>query len=64
MKSKSTVIYAPSGYGKSYLILRTADNLRKKGYRIKVITADPEEIKKAQEAIQKAEAIMRGEKVE
>jgi hypothetical protein len=31
---------------------------------IKVITADPEEIKKAQEAIQKAEAIMRGEKVE
>ena len=31
---------------------------------IKVITADPEEIRKAQEAIQKAEAIMRGEKVE
>lgn len=31
---------------------------------IKIITADPEEIRKAQEAIQKAEAIMRGEKVE
>lgn len=30
----------------------------------KVVTADPEEIKKAQEAIQKAEAIMRWEKVE
>lgn len=31
---------------------------------IKIITADPEEIRKAQEAIQKAEAIMRWEKVE
>jgi hypothetical protein len=31
---------------------------------IKIITADPEEIKKAMEAIQKAEAIARGEKVE
>lgn len=31
---------------------------------VKVITADPEDIKKAQEAVQKAEAIMRGEKVE
>ena len=40
MRSKSTIIYAPSGYGKSYLILRAADNLRKKGYRIKVITAE------------------------
>jgi len=30
----------------------------------KVVTADPEDIKKAQEAIQKAEAIMRWEKVE
>ena len=40
MRSKSTVIYAPSGYGKSYLILRARDNLRKKGYQIKVITAE------------------------
>lgn len=31
---------------------------------IKIVTADPEEIKKAMEAIQKAEAIARGEKVE
>lgn len=31
---------------------------------VKVITADPEDIRKAQEAVQKAEAIMRGEKVE
>jgi hypothetical protein len=31
---------------------------------IKIITADPEEIRKAQEAIQKAEAIMRGEQSE
>lgn len=31
---------------------------------IKIITADPEEIRKAQEAIQKAEAMMRWEKVE
>lgn len=31
---------------------------------IKVVTADPEELRKAQEAVQKAEAIMRGEKVE
>lgn len=31
---------------------------------VKVITQDPEEVKKAQEAMQKAEAIMRGEKVE
>lgn len=31
---------------------------------VKVVTADPEELKKAQEAVQKAEAIMRGEKVE
>lgn len=30
---------------------------------IKIITADPEEIRKAQEAIQKAEAMMRWEKV-
>lgn len=30
----------------------------------KVVTADPEEIKKAQEAIQKAEAMLRWEKVE
>lgn len=29
-----------------------------------VLTTDPEDVKKAQEAIQKAEAIMRGEKVE
>lgn len=31
---------------------------------IKIVTADPEDIKKAMEAIQKAEAIARGEKVE
>lgn len=31
---------------------------------VNVITTDPEEVKKAQEALQKAEAIMRGEKVE
>lgn len=31
---------------------------------VKVITTDPEEVKKAQEAIKNAEAIMRGEKVE
>ena len=31
---------------------------------VKVVTADPEELRKAQEAVQKAEAIMRGEKVE
>lgn len=31
---------------------------------VKVIITDPEDVKKAQEAIQKAEAIMRGEKVE
>lgn len=31
---------------------------------VKVLTADPEDIKKAQEAIKKAEAIARGEKVE
>lgn len=31
---------------------------------IKIVTADPEEIKKAMEAIKKAEAIARGEKVE
>lgn len=30
----------------------------------RVVTADPEEIKKAQEAVKKAEAILRGEKVE
>jgi hypothetical protein len=30
----------------------------------KVLTTDPEDVKKAQEALQKAEAIMRGEKVE
>jgi hypothetical protein len=30
----------------------------------KVVTADPEDIKKAQEAIQKAEAMLRGEKTE
>lgn len=29
-----------------------------------VLTTDPEDVKKAQEALQKAEAIMRGEKVE
>lgn len=29
-----------------------------------ILTTDPEEVKKAQEALQKAEAIMRGEKVE
>jgi len=31
---------------------------------VKVITTDPEDVKKAQEAMQKAEAIMRWEKVE
>lgn len=31
---------------------------------VNVLTTDPEEVKKAQEALQKAEAIMRGEKVE
>lgn len=31
---------------------------------VKVITTDPEDVKKAQEAVKKAEAIMRGEKVE
>jgi hypothetical protein len=31
---------------------------------VKVITTDPEDVKKAQEAIKNAEAIMRGEKVE
>ena len=31
---------------------------------VNVVTADPEELRKAQEAIQKAEAIARGEKVD
>ena len=31
---------------------------------VKVITTDPEEVKKAQEAIKNAEAIMRGEKID
>lgn len=31
---------------------------------VKVITQDPEEVKKAQEAMEKAEAILRGEEVE
>ena len=31
---------------------------------VKVITTDPEDVKKAQEAISKAEAIMRGEKID
>ena len=31
---------------------------------VKVITTDPEDVRKAQEAMKNAEAIMRGEKVE
>ena len=31
---------------------------------VNVVTADPEEIRKAQEAVQKAEAMLRGEKVD
>lgn len=31
---------------------------------VNVVTADPEDVRKAQEAVRNAEAIMRGEKVE
>lgn len=31
---------------------------------VKVIITDPEDVKKAQEAVKKAEAILRGEKVD